>query len=81
MKLAIIGSIGPTELLIVLAIVVIVFGGKKIPELGESIGKGIRNFKKSMNTDADETKQVAQDNGTSNDAQTSNKSAEGNKVL
>jgi sec-independent protein translocase protein TatA len=81
MKLAFIGNLGPTELLLILAIVVIVFGGKKIPELGESLGKGIRNFKKSMNTDADETKPVAQEGGSATEAQASTKSAESNKVL
>jgi sec-independent protein translocase protein TatA len=81
MKLAFIGNLGPTELLLILAIVVVVFGGKKIPELGESLGKGIRNFKRSMNTDADDVKQVTQESGTSADAQASNKGAEGNKVL
>ena len=39
------GGIGSTELLIVLGIVVILFGGKKIPEIGAGLGKGIRNFK------------------------------------
>ncbi|ACL03468.1 Putative twin-arginine translocation protein, TatA/E family subunit [Desulfatibacillum aliphaticivorans] len=39
------GGIGSTELLIVLGIVIILFGGKKIPEIGAGLGKGIRNFK------------------------------------
>lgn len=43
------GSIGPTELLLILLIVIIIFGGKKLPELGKSIGEGIKNFKNSMN--------------------------------
>lgn len=38
-------GVGSTELLVVLAIVVILFGGKKIPEIGAGLGKGIRNFK------------------------------------
>jgi len=37
--------IGTTELLIVLGIVVLVFGGQKLPQLGAGIGKAIRNFK------------------------------------
>jgi len=81
MKLAFIGNFGPTELLLILAIVVIVFGGKKIPELGESLGKGIRNFKKSMSTDDEDQKRITQESGASTDAQASTKSAEGNKVL
>jgi sec-independent protein translocase protein TatA len=37
--------IGLPELLIILAIVVLIFGANKLPELGRGIGKGIRNFK------------------------------------
>lgn len=40
-------GIGTSELLIILAIVVLVFGANKIPELGAGLGKGIRNFKKA----------------------------------
>ncbi len=39
------------ELLIVLAIVVLLFGAKKIPELAKGMGKGIKDFKKAMNED------------------------------
>ena len=48
------GSIGPTELILILLIVIIIFGARKLPDLGKSIGEGIKNFKKSMNT-KDET--------------------------
>lgn len=47
------GSLGPTELIIVLVIFVLLFGAKKLPELGSSIGKGIKNFKRGID-DADE---------------------------
>jgi sec-independent protein translocase protein TatA len=43
------GSIGPTELILILLIVIIIFGAKKLPDLGKSIGEGIKNFKKSIN--------------------------------
>jgi len=39
------------ELLIILAIVVLLFGAKKIPELAKGMGSGIRNFKKAMKED------------------------------
>jgi sec-independent protein translocase protein TatA len=39
------GSFGLTELLIILAIVIVIFGGTKIPKLGKGLGEGIRNFK------------------------------------
>ncbi len=38
-------SLGIPELLIILAIVILVFGASRLPELGKGIGKGIRNFK------------------------------------
>jgi len=42
------GTVGPQELLIVLLIVIIIFGARKLPELGKSLGEGIRNFKSSV---------------------------------
>ncbi|MGD0782621.1 MAG: twin-arginine translocase TatA/TatE family subunit [Candidatus Aminicenantales bacterium] len=42
------GSLGPQELLIILLIVIIIFGAKKLPDLGKSLGEGIRNFKGSI---------------------------------
>ena len=50
------GSLGPTELLLILLIVIIIFGARKLPDLGKSLGDGIKNFKKSMNTKDDEDK-------------------------
>ena len=43
--------IGSSELFIVAAIVLLLFGGKKIPELMRSMGMGVRYFKKGMNED------------------------------
>ncbi|MGP1561669.1 MAG: twin-arginine translocase TatA/TatE family subunit [Helicobacteraceae bacterium] len=45
---------GMQELIVILLIVVILFGAKKIPELASGLGKGIKNFKKSMKEDEDE---------------------------
>ena len=42
------GNIGPQELLILFLIVLLVFGAKRIPEIGRSIGKGISEFKRGM---------------------------------
>ncbi len=42
------GSFGLTELLIILLIVVVLFGGSKIPQLGKGLGEGIRNFKAAI---------------------------------
>lgn len=48
------GSIGMTELLVILAIFILIFGASKIPQLGKGLGEGIRNFKKGLKGD-DET--------------------------
>ena len=47
------------ELLIVLAIVVLLFGAKKIPDLAKGMGKGIKDFKKAIKEDDEEVKEVA----------------------
>lgn len=39
------GRIGLPELLIILAIIILIFGASRLPEIGRGIGKGIRNFK------------------------------------
>lgn len=44
-------NIGPMELVIVLAIALIVLGPKKLPEVGRSIGNGMREFKESLSGD------------------------------
>jgi sec-independent protein translocase protein TatA len=54
MKLLFIGSIGMTEILIIALIVLLLFGGKKIPELMKGLGKGVSSFKKGMNDITDE---------------------------
>ena len=41
-------GIGMTELLVVLAIVLVIFGANKLPEIGKGMGQAIGNFKKSM---------------------------------
>ncbi len=55
-----IGGIGPTEIIIVLIIVVLLFGGRKIPELMRGLGKGMKEFKnaqKDSDEDNGETKE------------------------
>ena len=43
------GSLGFTELILILFIVLIIFGAGKLPQLGEGVGKAIKGFKKSVN--------------------------------
>jgi len=42
-------GIGMTELLVILAIVLVIFGANKLPEIGKGMGEAIGNFKKAMN--------------------------------
>jgi len=46
-SLVILGAIGPTEIIIILVIVILLFGGRKIPELMKGIGQGMKEFKKA----------------------------------
>jgi sec-independent protein translocase protein TatA len=43
------GIIGPWQIILVVAVVILLFGGKKIPELMKGIAKGIRDFKEGLN--------------------------------
>jgi sec-independent protein translocase protein TatA len=44
-------NVGPLEIAVVLIIVLIIFGPKRLPELGQSMGRGIREFKASLSGD------------------------------
>lgn len=46
-------GLGMGELVVILLIVVLMFGGKKLPQLGASLGESIKNFKKGMKNDDD----------------------------
>ena len=49
--------LGVPELVIIALIVLFLFGGKKLPEMGKGIGEGIRNFKKSLKGDEEAGKE------------------------
>jgi len=48
------GNIGPLEIIVVLIIALVVFGPKRLPELGRSLGRGIREFRGSVSGDHDD---------------------------
>jgi len=49
-------NLGVPELLIILVLVVLLFGAKRLPEMGKGIGEGIKNFKKSFKNDEEKEK-------------------------
>ncbi len=56
------GKIGPLEIILILVVVVLLFGGRKIPELMKGIGKGLKEFKKAKDTGDDADKDIAKEN-------------------
>ena len=50
------GMIGPTQVLIIVLVIVLLFGGKKIPELMKGIGRGVREFKDGIDGKDDHEK-------------------------
>jgi sec-independent protein translocase protein TatA len=55
------GSVGPTELLLILLIVIIIFGARRLPELGKGLGEGIKNFKRGISGKESEDKKPDSD--------------------
>jgi sec-independent protein translocase protein TatA len=53
------GNLGATEILLILFVILIFFGAKKIPELAQGLGKGIREFKKATREIEDEPADTA----------------------
>ena len=47
-------SLGPWEIILILAVVMLLFGAKKLPELAKGMGKSMKEFKKAINTDDDD---------------------------
>ncbi len=64
-------GLGPMELAIILAIVVILFGARRLPEIGSGVGKAIKNFKSGVSGDDEIDVTPESDSG-------SEKSSEGN---
>ena len=50
------GGLGPTELIIVLVIILVVFGAGKLPDIASGLGKGLKDFKKALQEPEEPTK-------------------------
>ena len=67
--------IGTTELLLIAGVALLIFGGKKVPELMKGLGKGVQSFKQGMNEPLEEEKPQE----VTDDAQTEPKEDDGNE--
>ncbi|MBO4917223.1 MAG: twin-arginine translocase TatA/TatE family subunit [Bacteroidales bacterium] len=55
------GSLGFWEIFLIVLVIVLLFGGKKIPELMRGVGKGVKSFKQGMNEVEDELKEATKE--------------------
>ena len=78
MTMAFLNNIGMGELLIILAIVLIVFGAKRLPEIARSFGKSVSEFKKGINDAKDEVANAVEIDNARTEAKKSDKQS--NKV-
>lgn len=64
------GSLGTTELLVLLAIVLVIFGASRLPRLGRGLGEGIRNFRRGLHSgdEGDETSSAEASPGNKHDS-------------
>lgn len=60
-NLLFIGNLGMPELIVILIIVLLLFGAKKVPELMNGLGKGVKSFKKGMKEVEDEIEKIDND--------------------
>lgn len=57
---------GPSELILIFLIVVVLFGASRIPQIGRGLGEGIRNFKKGLKGGENDAEQIAEKTGPRN---------------
>ena len=62
-----IGPLGIPELLIILLVIMLIFGAKRLPEIGSSLGKGIRTFKSSVTGEDEEKSSVGTETASKKD--------------
>ncbi len=56
-------GLGATELIIILVVALVIFGPGKLPELGGALGKGIRDFRKSLEAKEEPQEKIAEEHG------------------
>lgn len=61
------GNLGTGEIIIIAIIILLLFGGRKIPELMRGLGKGVKSFKQGMNDVTDEINKPSDDKAQNND--------------
>ncbi len=61
--MVLLGVIGGPEIIVILLLVLVLFGGKKIPELMKGLGKGVKEYKKAMNGIEEEVHNATGENG------------------
>ena len=54
-------SLGPWEIVLIILVIILIFGGKKIPELARGLGKGLKEFRKTTDEIKDEVNTAAED--------------------
>ena len=62
-----VGNLGTGEIIIIAIIILLLFGGRKIPELMRGLGKGVKSFKQGMNDVTDEINKPSDDKAQNND--------------
>ena len=67
-NLLFLGNLGATEIIIIALVILLLFGGKKIPELMKGLGKGVRSFKEGMNEVEKQVNEAVEDAGDSKKA-------------
>lgn len=61
MKLLFVGGIGTSEILLIVFVLLLLFGGKKLPELMRGMGRGIRDFKDAVNEPIEDIKKTIEE--------------------
>ncbi|MCK4857299.1 MAG: twin-arginine translocase TatA/TatE family subunit [candidate division Zixibacteria bacterium] len=56
------GGIGPPEIILIFLVILILFGAKRIPDIAQGIGRGIRDFRKALKDSTDEIGRIDTDN-------------------